>query len=151
MEENKKIILDFIKSQFILNLATANEGKPASSVMLYTADDDLNFYIATHRNSYKSQNLIKNPVASISIWEHNKMLVQSDVSVSEVTNPETADKILDALADQATEKKDFWPPVFRIKGDDYVIFKLSPTWIRGLDLTRNTVHQDDSPFIEVKL
>ena len=147
----KEDILDFIKSQFIMQIATCSENKPAVSVMLFAIDDSFNIYFATHRNSYKSKNLLSNPKVGIAIWEHTKMLIQIDADVEEITNSDDVAKALDMLADQATKSEEFWPPVFRINNGEYVIFKAKPYWARALDLTRSTIRQEDTPFTEINL
>jgi nitroimidazol reductase NimA-like FMN-containing flavoprotein (pyridoxamine 5'-phosphate oxidase superfamily) len=119
--------------------------------MLYAVDDDLNLYFATHAESYKSKNAQENPVISVSVWEHQKMLIQLDGDVETITNPDEQAKVLDMLADASTKEEDFWPPVFRIKGGDYAVFKIKPTWMRALDLENSNVHQEDSPFSEINL
>lgn len=148
-QSDRKIILDFLRTQFIMEIATSHKDKPAASIVLYMVDDDFNFYFVTHNDSYKSQNLLNNPRISLAIWKHQEMLVQVDGAAQPVIDEREKERLMDELADAATNDEAFWPPVFRIKGDKYIIFKVTPHWLRSLDLTRNTIRQEDSPFTEL--
>lgn len=152
MEHPKKLALEFLNDQFIAEIATAtNDGKPSASVILFVVDDDLNLYFATHRDSFKAKNLLDNARVSYAVWEHGTYLVQADGEAIPLTETDKHTHILDQLADAATKDKDFWPPIFRISGDDYIIFKVRPTWMRMLDLSRSSVRQEDEPFIDIPL
>jgi nitroimidazol reductase NimA-like FMN-containing flavoprotein (pyridoxamine 5'-phosphate oxidase superfamily) len=144
-------VLTFLKNQFIMSVAVSDENKPSASVLLYYVDDDFTFYFATHTDSYKAKALKKNPLISMAIWKHNEMLVQCDGSVSEVSSENEKLGIIDKLANSTNKGDDFWPPLLRIKGSDYVVFKIKPTWLRKLDLVQDTMTQTDSPFSELKL
>lgn len=148
-EYTKESILQFLREHFIMEIATCLDNKPAASVMLYALNDDFSLYFATHKDSYKSQNLQKNPQISLCIWEHLKALVQMDGKVEVVENEQEKSVAMDKLADAATKDKEFWPPLFRIKGDEYIIFKMSPQWGRLLDLSRSTITQEETPFVEI--
>ena len=134
-----------------MNLATVDEDKPAVAPVVFVTDEELNFYFVTYRMSFKAQNLIKNPKCSFTIWEFLKMSVQASGITSVVEDEEKQAWVMDAFADAATKDPNFWAPIFRIKRGDYCIFKIKPTWMRVLDLTHNTVRQEESPFTEIKL
>jgi len=145
----KNEVLDFLRSHFIMSIAVAEDNKPTASILLYYIDDDFNFYFTTHIESHKTEKLRKNPLISICVWEHKKMLIQADGEVSEITDPELKLKIIDELGAATLKGDDFWPPLLRIKGEGYVIFKVKPTWLRKLDLQKDTMTQLDSPFSEI--
>lgn len=147
----KEEVLAFLKDHYLMQIATVSNDQPGVSVMLYTVDDELNFYFGTHKDSFKIRNLLANPKISIVVWEFGKIQVQLNGIAEPLTNPQDQEKILDQLADSATKDKDFWPPLFRITGDEYIIMKIKPTWMRVLDLTNNTIRQETDPFTEIKL
>lgn len=147
---NKKKALDFLKQQFIMQIATSYKNKPAAAVVIYAIDNKFNIYFATHKDSRKSQNLLKNSNISLSIWKERESLVQADGVVSIVRETKEQSKIMDMLADTATNDKNFWPPLFRIKGDEYIFFKTKLSWARVLDLEPMTISQKESPFVELK-
>jgi len=133
-----------------MDLATSHEDKPAVASAVYVIDEDLNFYFVTYRVSLKAQNLINNPQCSLTVWQFLEMSVQASGTASIVEDEEKKTWVLDGLADAATKDPNFWAPIFRIKGGDYVVFKITPTWMRALDLSQSTVRQQESPFTEVK-
>lgn len=149
---SKKRVRDFLQRHFIMQIATVSpRNKPHASVMLYHMDRDFTFYMVTHRETYKSQNLLKKPYISLSVWEHGHMMVQADAKVSTVKDKKQALAITEKLADAATADEGFWPPLFRIGGDEYILFKIKPTWLRALDLTSTTITSKHTPFTEIKL
>lgn len=149
---NKKEIKDFLKSHFIMEAATISKNRPHASVLLYHMENDFSFYIVTRKNTYKAKNLLKNPYISFTIWEHNKMMIQTDGNVLQVK--ETGKKlqnIIDKLAIAATKDNGFWPPLFRIGHDDYIIFHIKPTWMRAMNLQNSHITEVEPPFTNIKL
>lgn len=134
-----------------MQIATVSGDQPGVSVMLYTVDDDMNFYFGTHKDSFKIKNLLTNPKISAVVWEFGKIQVQINGTAIPLEDPSEQVKIMDQLADSATKDSEFWPPLFRIKGGEYILMKIKPTWMRVLDLTNNTMRQESSPFIDIKL
>lgn len=134
-----------------MNFATCHEEKPAVSPLIYVMDDDLNFYVVTYRDTVKAQNLTHNPQCSFTIWQFLQMSVQAAGAVSIVEDEAKKDWVMDAFADVATRDPHFWAPIFRMKRGDYAIFKITPTWMRVLDLSSNTVRQEKSPFTDIVL
>lgn len=141
----------FLENHFVMSLATSNENRPAVAPVVYVLDKELNFYFVTYKTSYKAQNLIKNPHCSFTVWEFLKMCVQGAGEVTVVEDEKRQNWVMDAFADVATRDPNFWAPIFRIKREEYCVFKIKPTWLRVLDLTHNTVRQQESPFTEVNL
>ena len=142
--------IDFLHQEFIMQIATADESaRPAVSVLLFVIDEDLNFYFATHRETHKSKNLLVNPQISIAVWQHGMMLVQADGGAQEVSNDEEKTSIMDRLADAAAKDKDFWPPILRTGGTDYIIFRVTPTWLRALDLSDDSARDAGTPFTQI--
>lgn len=147
----KQEVLNFLRSQFIMSIAVAEDNKPSSSILLYYVDDEFNFFFATHRSSFKAQKLLKNPHISLSVWEHKNMMVQADGVASEIVNEQDKLAIIDKLAESSMKGQDFWPPLLRIGGQDYIVFKIKPNWLRKLDLKRDTMTQVDPPFTDINL
>ena len=148
----KQAIISFLRQVNILTLALTGERGPISSPLLFAVEDDLShFYIATHRDSFKSSALQNNPRFSFSVWQFGKMLIQVDGIATEVKDEAATSSILDQLAKAASNLAGFWPPVLRIEGEGYIVFQLKPTWMRALDLSSNTILAGDNPFIEIPL
>jgi len=148
----KADVFEFLQEHFIMELATANSAsKPAASVMLYAIDSKMHFYCVTHASSQKAKNMTENSQVSITVWEHQKMMVQVDGVAERVEDEARQSEVADMLADAAARDPLFWPPIFYIKGGDYVVFHIIPTWMRALDLTQNTVQREDEPFTTIDI
>jgi nitroimidazol reductase NimA-like FMN-containing flavoprotein (pyridoxamine 5'-phosphate oxidase superfamily) len=141
----------FLKDHFVMALATANEESPAVAPVVYVIDEDLNVYFVTYRMSYKAQNLIKNPKCSFTVWEFLKMSVQGSGEAFIVEDEKQQGWVMDAFADAATKDPNFWAPIFRIHKGDYIVFRITPTWMRALDLSHNTVRQEETPFSQIPI
>ena len=144
-------VVHFLKNNFVMNIATTDGDKPSASVVIYVIDEHLNFYFVTHKDSYKTKHLLKNPNISFSVWQFLEMSVQADGTTNVVEDEAQKEWVMSAFGDAATKDPNFWAPIFRIKGSDYILFKITPHWMRMLDLTHNTVRQRESPFTEIKL
>jgi len=145
----RKEILAFLRENFIMSAAVSENDKPSATILLYHVDDEFNFYFATHTNTYKTRKLLNNPAISLCVWQHNQMLIQVDGTASEVSDPSQKLAIIDKLAESAAKGPDFWPPLLRIGGEAYIVFKVTPHWLRKLDLKQDTMTQVDSPFEEI--
>lgn len=150
-EKIKNDMMTFLKEKFVMELATCVDNKPAVAPMIYVTDDDLNFYFVTYTHTLKAENLVTNPHCSFVIWEFLRMSVQASGTASIVEDEAKKAWVVEAFADAATKDPNFWAPIFRIKRGDYVVFTIKPTWMRVLDLTHNTVRQEESPFTEIKV
>lgn len=150
----EKIKIDmtaFLKEKFVMELATSVDNKPTVAPMVYAVDDDLNFYFITYTYTLKAENLIVNPHCSFVVWEFLRMSVQASGTASVVEDETKKAWVMESFADAATKDPSFWAPIFRIKQGDYVIFKIKPNWMRVLDLSRNTVRQEEAPFTDIKI
>lgn len=150
-DKTKSDMVAFLKEKFVMELATCIDGKPAVAPMIYVTDENLNFYFVTFKDTLKAKNLIANPQCSFVVWEFLKMSVQASGVASVIEDETIKAWVIEAFADAATKDPNFWAPIFRIKRGDYILFKIKPTWIRVLDLTHNTVRQEESPFTEINL
>ncbi|MCA9381230.1 pyridoxamine 5'-phosphate oxidase family protein, partial [Candidatus Dojkabacteria bacterium] len=110
---------------------------------------DFTLYFMTHKDSCKAKALIDNPQISLSIWEKHKMLVQVDGNVEEIENQGHVEKYLDKLAEVSAKDPEFWPPLLKVKGNGYTVFKIIPKWLRSMDLEGDEMKQKESPFTEI--
>ena len=145
----KSTVKTFLQMNFVAELATTDGDKPTCSPVIYVTDEDLNFYFVTNTESYKAQNILKNPNVSMTVWEFTKMSIQMDGVATEVTDEEVKEWVVNAFGDAATKDPNFWAPIFRIKRSDYVVFKITPNWLRALDLSHDTVRSKLTPYTEI--
>lgn len=145
----KKVTIAFLKEKFVMELATCHDNKPAVAPVIYVIDDELNFYFVTYRDTLKSQNLLNNPHCSFVVWEFLQMSVQVIGIAEVVTDTVTEQWVVNTIADAATKDPNFWAPIFRISRGEYILFKITPTSMKTLDLNRNTVRQEETPFTQI--
>ena len=148
----KQAAVSFLQEVNILTAAIVGSRGPISTPLLFAVEDDLSrLYIATHKDSYKSQALLQDPRFSASIWAFNQMCIQLDGTAKEVKDPAEITRIFDLLTASVGRLKEFWPPLLRVEGDSYIIFAITPTWARSLDLSSSTIMSGDNPFTEIEL
>lgn len=148
---SKEATYAFLKAHYIMALATLADEFPAVAPMIYLVAEDLSIHFVTFRQSFKAQNLLKNPHCSFTVWEFSQMSVQASGLAEEVKDPATIQWAMDAFADKATNDPNFWAPIFRIHKGDYIVFRITPTWMRALDLSHNTVRQEETPFSQIPI
>lgn len=147
----KSDVENFLKGEFLMQLATVSgDNIPHVSVLMYFVDDDLNFYFATHSDSQKATNLQGNPFVSIVIWKLGEMLVQVSAKAEKIVGDQV-DYVFDKLGQAASHDEHFWPPLLRIKGAEYVVYKLVPQRMSALDLKSDNIRESSQPFSEIKL
>lgn len=147
----KASILEFLRENFIMNIAVCENDIPTSSVVVYHVDKDLNFYFMTHTDSYKAKKLQKNPHISLSIWRANEMLIQADGEAQEITDSLKRIDLIDRISEAAGQDPLFMPPILKISGDNYVVFKIKPTWLRRFDLSNDSATKTSSPFEQLEI
>lgn len=65
----KQQILNYLKTQHLMSLATANKNKPWACTVYFTVDNDLNLYFVSPPESDHCRFLTKNTYVSCSIYD----------------------------------------------------------------------------------
>jgi general stress protein 26 len=125
-------VIDFLNNHRKAVFAILDEhGLPATSLMLYVIDDEINLYFGTRKAFHKYEQMKMHPVVALSVIEENLdplRVVDIRGTVVELT-PE-------AQAEAYTHFKSKNASKYYVEGaDDYVMFKLTPNFIRWLDAT----------------
>ncbi|MEK7462201.1 MAG: pyridoxamine 5'-phosphate oxidase family protein [Patescibacteria group bacterium] len=108
-----------------------NDGLPTTSLMLYVIDDEMNVYFGTRKTFSKYGNLQKNTIVSLSVIEE----VLDPLKVVDLRG--TAVEI---SSEQTSEIHTFFKSKNQSKyyvegAEDFVMFKLTPDFVRWLDAT----------------
>lgn len=148
---SKQDIVDFLRSVSVMSIALTLDNKPVSSVVIFHIDDSMDFYWTARRDSFKAKAVLSNPIISLSVWEHGRMLVQAKGEVIEITDLKEIDGVIDKLAGVVASIDNFWPPILSIEGGEYAIFKIRTNWIRALDLSDIKIKESDEIFSEYYL
>ncbi len=142
-------ILDTMRKISLMSLAVSNKNnQPQAHMMLFAVSDDFMVYCVTSRNSSKHQAIQENNKVGLSVWDNKNMLVQIQATAQEITGDEALEAI-DRIADKATDIPGFWPPVLQLTKSDYVVFKITPNYIRALDLSNENMTSHDTLFTNI--
>ncbi len=144
------LVLRFLERQPFMTISTCGSEKnmPHTSVVLYVMEATPRFYIATHRSSRKAQDLLKNPHVSGVHWAVNEMNVQWHGTAKEISGAEV-DHWLELLAKKAMAMPDFWPPIFQMRGLDYIVFEITPTHMTAMKLDTATISTSVPPQVVI--
>jgi uncharacterized pyridoxamine 5'-phosphate oxidase family protein len=106
-----------------------DKGFPATSLMLYVIDDELNVYFGTRKAFSKYAQIIAQPVISLSV-------------IQEVVDPLKVVDLRGKAEEIPAEKLEETHAFFKSKNDskyyvegaeDFVMFKMTPDFVRWLD------------------
>jgi general stress protein 26 len=123
-------VVEFLNSHRKAVFAVVDaEGRPHTSLMLYSVDDEFNVYFGTRKAFRKYDQVMANNHVSLSVIE-------------EVLDPLQAVDIRGVAEPLSPEEQATWfahfkaknPSKYYVEGaDDYVMFRVRPTMIRWLD------------------
>ena len=129
-EEVKKLVIAFLNAHSKAVFATIDaEGKPATSLMLYSIDDSLNVYFGTRKAFKKYDQLKQNPNIALSVIE-------------EKLDPLRVVDVRGVAVELSPEEQATWHDHFKSKNTsthyvegaaDYVMFRIHPASMRWLD------------------
>lgn len=147
----KSQVHSFLKANPIMNLAAVHDGKPLMTVVAFSILPDWRMYFVTHSTSLKAQALRSLPEASFVVWRTKQLYVQGMATAKEITARQETDHILDQVTSSLAELADFWPPVLQLPQEDYCFFELTPTKVRAMDLSINTIKNPHQAFTQIPL
>lgn len=149
---SKQQVVEFLRKNPVLSLATCHENQPHISVLLFVVDDDLTLFFATRENSQKAKILSQNPSVSLAVWSDQEMMVQIDGVTSLIAEPSSIDQILDRLAKTTASLENFWPPILNYnRHDPYAVFQIKPKLVRALNLGSQTIKSSAPLFTQIEL
>lgn len=136
MQDQKKIILDFIKSQPIGVLATINaEGTPEASSMAISQTDKLELIFQTPDTTRKYANLQQNPhVAVVFGWgQDNYITVQYEGIAREVTDQAERERLVPIHIANSADSKPY------VGLPENKFFIVTPTQIKYSDIPNGAI------------
>jgi len=128
--ELRKTIIDFLNNhrKAVFSILD-DDGLPTTSLMLYVIDDDLNVFFGTRKAFAKYKHILDHPVVSLSVIEE----ALDPLKVVDIRGD------VEQLSPQDQENVHRWfktknPSKYYVEGaDDFVMFKLTPHFVRWLD------------------
>lgn len=143
-QELQSIVRDFLNAHRKAIFAFVDpEGNPATSLMLYAIDDNLNVYFGTRKVFSKYTNAKRHPFVSLSVME-------------EVLDPLKVVDIRGEATELSHEEQESMYAYFKTKNqskyyvegaDDYVMFRITPRSIRWADATSGELILSDVPRV----
>lgn len=113
----------------------SSDGAPWGAAIYYVVDEDFNFYFVTRAETYKYQNLDKNPVAAITIADaDSQTTVQAAGKISRIPAEDYMDIVFTKLAKVRPKDDPHWaPPLSKIQAGNYMPLRLTPTKLHYAD------------------
>jgi general stress protein 26 len=144
--DTQKNFLKFLKSKNIAAISTVSpDNQPMSATIYYIIDDDFTFYFMS-KDTHKTRNIqTNNKVALLISRENAPISAQIHGIADQIQGNSHFDMKRDELI-QSLLHNPFSPPIFEVKGDDIFIYKITPTWMRWLDLTDKS---DNKGFTQI--
>lgn len=147
----KKDVLAFLENSLLGVIATISpEGLPQAATVHMLADDDFNVYFVTQRSSRKFKNIMKQPKVALVIGaelDPRTVQIEGVAELLDIDLDELSDKIgRPNIADIYKGALPTGPfPYFKVKKENTAIFKVTPNWVRYMELDRdidkNVYHQ----------
>ena len=133
MDNKKKKILDFIKSQKLCVLSTiSRNGLPEAAVVGVSEMDDLSLIFGTFKQYRKYANLKQNPhIAFVIGWDD--ISVQYEGTAQELTGEEKEKAKQIHICKLPSSQKFAELP-------EQCYFRVSPIWIRYVDYSRDSIY-----------
>lgn len=129
-QQLRSTVLDFLNNHRKAVFSILDDDQlPTTSLMLYVVDDEFNVFFGTRRSFSKYRHMIANPVVSLSVIEE----VLDPLKVVDLRG--TVEEL--TPADQANVYEFFKsknPAKYYVEGaEDFIMFKLTPHFMRWLD------------------
>jgi uncharacterized protein YhbP (UPF0306 family) len=116
-------------------------GLPTTSLMLYTIDNALNIYFGTRTAFKKYEHMKAHPVVALSVIEESidpLKVVDVRGSVAELSSEEKEDAYAHFKSKNSSK-------YYVEAAEDYVMFRLTPNFVRWLDATSGELTIVDLP------
>ncbi len=141
--EHKAIVRDFLNAHRKAVFAIIDDGGlPATSLLLYAIDDDLNVYFGTRRVFKKYNDILVQPVVSLSVIEE-KLDPLKVVDIRGTATEIPASLLSETHAFFKTKN----PAKYYVEGaEDFTMFKLTPHFMRWLDASTGELEMIDIEF-----
>lgn len=145
----KTKLMEFLRSKMIAVISTiSSEEKPESATIYYDVDENFNFYFMTKIFTRKYANLEKNTEVALVIGTENEPITaQIQGKAKLITDNEEYNLKMEQL-EKRFLKNEYVAPLFQLNSGEnkVVLFKVTPTWIRWLDLRGENINGN---FIQI--
>jgi general stress protein 26 len=135
MDKYKEQAVRFLKNNHLAAVGTISKtGEPQVAVLIYSMDDDLNFYFVTRRYTRKCLNLEANNKVGIAITSNGNspetVQVQGEYELIKESSKEFANR-LNQWVDMSTL---YYGSFLKVTSSEFWIFKVKTNWLRYMDV-----------------
>lgn len=124
-ENLKERILEVLKESKVGSLATVEGNKPHSRYMTFFMNDDLNLYTPTSKETYKAEEIEKNPNVHILIGYEGEGMGDSYIEVQGTAEIREDQELKDKFWNEKMKK---W--IDSAEDPNYIILQIKPETIR---------------------
>ncbi len=128
----------FLINNYLASVATISpEGEPQAAVVLYYSDDNFNIYIVTRGHTRKAINLQNDKKVGIAIGNDR---FPGTIQLQGVADsmPEYMQKFVEKIGERSDLNDAYSGPFLKVKGIDFMAFRIQPTWLRYTSLNPET-------------
>lgn len=140
----------FLRSKKIAVISTVSKaGQVMASTVYYVLDDKFNIYFTTKAFTRKHENIQHNPNVAVVVGTENEPVTAQIQGVAKrVTDTKEAQWVMGQMK-LIFEGNKYVAPLFQISPDnnnEVVFYKITPNWIRWLDLRGEKI---DGDFVQI--
>lgn len=119
------------------------KGYPTTSLMLYTIDDDLHVYFGTRKSFGKYADVQRNPIVSLSVIEEvlDPLRVVDVRGTAVELSAEEQERVYAQFKEHNISK------YYVEHADDFVMFRITPHFIRWADASSGELVVTDVPLV----
>lgn len=138
-EKIKNQAREFLFKNKLCALSTTAPGnRPEVSTVLYMADDDMNFYFVTRRQTRKFKNLLSNKNVALVIGvELSPFNIQAE-GEAEPLEGKDQEIFMEKFMERPDLQELYFGPFLKVQGTDFAIFRVKTKWLRFMQYDRET-------------
>jgi len=137
----KESFFSYLKEQTLAVIATtSSDAQPEAATVDYFMDDNWNIYVLTHKETRKVENIQKNNKVAVvvgTVLATHTAQIEGKARIIKPSDPEFSDLLLHF----AGLKSLYASPLFKITGVDLVIIKITITWLRWLEINKESMRE----------
>ncbi len=134
MDTKREEVKNFLSNNYLASVSTVSpQREPQVAVVLYYSDDDLNLYFVTREHTRKAINLKSNKKVGIAIG-NDRFPGTIQLQGEAESKPEYIGEFVKKLGERSDLNDFYSGPFLKVRGLDFQVFKITPNWLRYINL-----------------
>lgn len=134
MKNKRNEALSFLMINKFAVLSTSSSSQPHAAAMYYHIDNEFNFYFLMKNSTLKYHNIEDNSKAAVTVYDVQTFKEVQARGTCKTLPREDLSKHLDYFLDKMKELNQDWtPPALKMAGEEIVVVKMTPHWLRFAD------------------